>query len=113
MKTIARLLTILLAAFMVVGATWAVGQSSGNTNAFAGRGRPEFSQQEGQRAFPDREFGERGERDGAQLFNARGWFGFTQTVVPIALIIAVVALPMNFWKRRQRARRNEASALPA
>ncbi|MEZ4679404.1 MAG: hypothetical protein R2932_34805 [Caldilineaceae bacterium] len=119
MKTLGRIVIILVAALVVVGATWAVGQSGGNSGgnsgSFARRTRPEFSAEAGRPARPDgelREFGERGGRDGAQLLSLRGWLGFGQTLVPMAIIIALVALPTSLWKKRRRAQRSTTSAIP-
>lgn len=116
MKTIWRIVLILVAAFAVTGATWAMGQTSDNSN-FSMRDRGGFARPEGQAAPTNGEFRGRGDfRDGnehhaAQFFSVRGWLGFTQTLVPMAMIIAVVALPMKFWQQRKRARRNATSAL--
>ncbi len=113
MKTIARVMIIMLAAMTVIGATWAVGQSSGNSNAtiFVGRDRADFGGREGRPARP--EGGDGFARDGSQFLNVRGWLGFAETLVPITLIITAVALPTNLWKRRQRAQRQGAVITPA
>ncbi len=105
MKTIARILIILLAAMTVVGATWAVGQSSSNSGATTAvsRNRADFGGAEG--APPRPEGGEGFSRDGSQVLSVRGWLGFAETLVPITLIITLIALPTSLWKRRQRAQR--------
>lgn len=109
MKIVGRIVMILLAAAVVVGATWAVGQTSDN-RSFTRDGRPAFAEQEGRSFAPGGEFRERGaEHHAAQVSSLRGWLGFTQTLVPITIIITLVALPMHFWKKRQRARRGDTS----
>lgn len=113
MKTMTRILIILLAALTVVGATWAVGQSSSNssTTTFVRGERAEFGGTEGRPVGPE---GREGfDRDGSQLLSVRGWLGFAETLVPIALIITVVALPTSLWKRRQRAQRQAGAAASA
>lgn len=111
MKTIGRIFVILFAALAVTGATWAVGQSSSNS-AFVPRERGGFERPEGE--FRERgELGGRGDHHSAQFLSLRGWLGFGQTLIPMTIIIAVIALPMRFWKQRKRARRSEeAAALP-
>ena len=118
MKTIGRMVVILFAAAVVIGATWLIGQNNGNST-FVPRERPTFAGAEAQAApatgelRANREFRERGERHTAQWLSMRGWLGFTQTLVPMTIIIVLVALPTKYWKRRQRARRSQTSALPA
>jgi hypothetical protein len=115
MKTIGRILVILAAALVVIGATWAVGRnSSSSTSTFDRAERPAFSSAEGRPAPPDGASRERdGDHHAAQPFSLRGWLGFAQTLVPMMMIITLVVLPTSLWKKRRRARREEASALPA
>lgn len=112
MKTVGRILIILAAACLVVGATWTIGQSSGDS-AFPSRERPDVASSEGRPAPPAGEFGERGDHHAAQPFSIRGWLGFTQTLVPMTIIFMLVALPSSLWKKRQRSRREDTSPLPA
>lgn len=112
MKAIIRLLIILLAAFAVTGATWAIGQSSGNSSesAFVRGERPDFGESEGRSAPPGgREGRAGGDHHAAQWTSVRGWLSFAETLVPITIIIALVTLPASLWKRYQRTRRHTAA----
>lgn len=112
MKAIIRLLIILLAAFAVTGATWAIGQSSGNSSdsAFVQGKRPDFGESEGRPAPPaGREGRAGGDHHAAQWTSVRGWLGFAETLVPITIIIILVTLPASLWKRYQRARHHTAA----
>lgn len=112
MKAIMRLFIILLAAFAVTGATWAIGQSSGNNSdsAFVRGDRPDFGNREGRPAPPaGREGHEGGDHNAAQWTSVRGWLGFAETLVPITLIITLVTLPASLWKRYRRTRHHTAA----
>jgi hypothetical protein len=110
MKTIFRIFVILLAAVAVTGATWAYGQYAGSRQVdFERGGRGEFFNREGRPAPPvngERFQGREGrggfDRDGAQWVSARGWLSFGETLIPIALIITLIALPTSLWKRYRR-----------
>jgi len=109
MKAMIRILIILLAAFAVTGATWAIGQSSGSSSdsAFVQGDRPEFGNRAGQSAPTAGRAG--GDHHAAQWTSVQGWLGFAETLVPITIIITLVTLPANLRKRNQRTRRHPAA----
>lgn len=108
MKTIMRILIILLAAMTVVGATWAVGASSGSTNSSTIEQPGDFAGDEGR---PPRPEGETGfDRNASQVLSIGGWLGFLETLVPISIIITVVTLVTNWSKRRHTQQRTSAAA---
>ncbi len=108
MKTISRIFVILLAAMLVVGATWAVGQSStsaGDATAVVRGDRAELAGAEGRPArSADREGGD---HHAAQFLSVESWLSFSKTLVPLVLIITLVALPTSLWKRRRRAHHHD------
>ncbi|MFN8440590.1 MAG: hypothetical protein U0175_39700 [Caldilineaceae bacterium] len=118
MKTIIRIVIILAAAMLVVGVTYALGQRSSSTQGFSPRFGELRSNDAGgstNREFrPNREFEGRGfeGRRGGQAFGFRGLAGFTQTLLPITAVIAIVAIIDKAWKRRKRPQKVIASAGP-
>ena len=125
MKTISRIMIILLAATLIGGVTYAIGNSSWGTAqaAFGGRGGERFAREAGaagtgemagqpghidQRGMrPERREGGHGgfDRDGGHGFGFFGMLGLARTIVPIALIIGAVLLASNglgrFFNRRK------------
>lgn len=112
MKTIAKILVIVLVAVLVGGATWLIGNQAGASGAFPERGARGDFDGDGDRpegfpdgsGFPERGGREgRGERDG-DGFNLFGIAGFAKTLIPITLIIALVVLVQNVVGRIRRGR---------
>lgn len=111
MKAIIRLLVIVLAIVTVVGATWAVGQasSSGSDSVVMAGTSSDFGDSETRPApLEGMEF-DGGDQHAAQFTSVQGWLGFAKSLVPIAIIIALVTVPMNLWKRYQRSHKHLAS----
>lgn len=106
MNTIIRLLIIILAISIVVGATWAVGQSSSSNSqtGFVQGERPNF-EGSGDRPAPPEGF----DRNAAQFTSLFGWMGLGETVAEIAIIITLIALPTTLWNRRRRTRQQTAA----
>lgn len=105
MKTIIRLLTIVLAISIVIGATWAVGQSSSDSQtSFVQGERPSFDDSS-DRPAPIEGF----DQNAAQFTSLFGWMGLGATVGELAIIIALIALPTSLWNRRRRARQHTAA----
>lgn len=126
MKTVGRILAILLAVTAVAGATYALGQTSWFAEQVASRGgdrggfeRPdgeEFGELAGpgfgQDGRPERpEFGDDGGspgfegrgREGAGGFNLFALAAFARTLVPIALVTTAVVLLTKLadgWRKR-------------
>ena len=133
MKTIGRILAILLAITAVAGATYALGQTSWFAQQFAGggggdrdriqlqdgEGAGEFGQpgfgQGGRPARPD--FGGEGGFEGrgheeAGGFNLSGLSEFARTLIPMALVITAVVLITKLgdtWRKRRKT----AAATPS
>ena len=93
MKTLGRILTIVLALGIVMGVLYvsvnATASAAPAQNARFERGqRPEF---------PDRDRGERFERGGF------GWiFGAIKNIVVIAIIVTAIVIPKRWLQRRKR-----------
>ncbi|MCC6606186.1 MAG: hypothetical protein IT327_23470 [Anaerolineae bacterium] len=118
MKTVGRILAILLAVTAVAGATYALGQTSWFASQVASRGgdRGGFERPEGeefgelagpgfgQDGRPERpEFGDGRGRDGADGFNLFALAAFARTLVPIALVTTAVVLFTKLadgWRKR-------------
>lgn len=128
MKTIGRILAILLAITAVAWATYALGQTSWFAEQFAGGGggdrdriqlqdgegagnfTPPGFGQGGRPARPD--FGGEGEggfdgrgHDGAGGFNVFALSEFARTLIPMALVITAVVLITKFgdkWRKRRK-----------
>jgi len=102
----------LLAAVTVVGATWAVGQasSSESTSVVMQGESPKVGNSEIRSAPPEGTEFDGGDAYAAPFTSRQGWLGFTESVVPIAVIITLVALPMSLWKRNQRTHMHPAPA---
>ena len=101
MKTLLHIGIIVVACLVVTGTTYAIGQT-----AWANQAQPRFerSRAEGapnqaQASETNRPGGERGGRD-ADL-SVRGWLGFAQTLIPMAIIIALISFLTNINKRRR------------
>ncbi len=96
MKTLGRIILILLAFALVMGLAYVlvkVGGPSAGTAASAFGRDAGFSRPDGVR------LGFRGERDG----RGGGWmFGMIKNVGIIALIVALVVIPKNIGRRRIR-----------
>ena len=121
MKTIVRILVILAASLLVVGVTVALGQNSsttqlplrseefrsqeGNTSGTDGVNSPQRIRPEGGRDGR-RDF-EGGRRAGG--FNAFGILGFSQTLVPMTIVILLVTAISRLGKPRKKVR--EAAAV--
>ena len=125
MKTISRIMIILLAATLIGGVTYALGNRSWGTAqaAFGERAGERFTREAGaagtgemagqpghidQRGMrPERREGGHGgfDRDGGHGFGFFGMLGLARTIVPIALIIGAVLLASNglgrFFNRRK------------
>ena len=112
MKTTIRLLVILLAAITVAGATWAVGQasSSESTSVVIQGESSDVGDSETRPAPPEGMEFDGGDAHAAQFTSLQGWLGFMKSIVPIALIITLVALPMNLWKRYRRTHKHPTPA---
>lgn len=124
MKTIWRILVIVLVITAVAGGTYIVGQSSWVTQRFGirGGGRPEHDHDDDDNGFrlAEGEF-ERGERpesdEGFRGEHGRGGINlsaitrFARTLVPITMVIAVVAALtwITDKVRRQRKDRQRAA----
>ena len=108
MKTIMRILIILLAALTVVGATWAVGASNSSTSSSTIEQRDDVDEAAGRPLRPEGEAGF--DRNASQVLSIGGWLGFLETLVPISIIITVVTLVTNWGKRRQAQQRASAVA---
>lgn len=127
MKTISRIIIILLAATLIGGITYAIGNSNWGTAqpVFNGRGGERFdraadpagrSTRTDQRGLrPDRwESGRSGfDRDGGRGFGFLGGFGLARTIVPIALMIGVVLLAANGLGRFFNRRKGESAPVAA
>ncbi len=136
MKTISRIMIILLAATLIGGVTYAIGNSNWGTAqaAFGGRGGERFSRaagavgngeaaaqplrtdQHGSRP-EHREGGHGGfDRDGGRGFSFFGLLGLARTILPIALIIGVVVLAANgigqLFNRRKGKSTPVAATIP-
>ena len=121
MKTIFRILAILLAITVVAGATYAIGQSGlvsqqtslrGEEGRHLGRGQGEFGHfdedvDQGERPNFGSESGDR-DRDRQSLgFDAFALSSFARILLPMALVItAVVLLSMagQWWRNRSKNR---------
>lgn len=121
MKTIGRIVVILVAVLIVAGGTWLIGYKMGSSQnvAFAERGQRGGFDFEGDRpvpgdgtvpnqgefpdgqGFPNRGRDGDGERGG---FNISGIAGFAQTLIPITLIIAAVVLIQSVVTRFRRGK---------
>jgi hypothetical protein len=103
MKTVIRLLVILLAAVAVLGATWAIGQNSASAT--------DTSLIQSARPAPPAGFeGREGsDHDAAQVTSLQGWLGFVKTLVPLTIIITLITLPASLWQRYQRTRQHTAA----
>ncbi|MCB0063754.1 MAG: hypothetical protein KDE19_16640, partial [Caldilineaceae bacterium] len=55
---------------------------------------------------------EGGDAHAAQWMSLQGWLGFAESLIPMAMIITLVTLPMSLWKRYQRVHKH-ASATAA
>jgi hypothetical protein len=111
MKTIGRILIILLAATLVVGVTWALTRNGANTRFTPGgdRFRPEGGNFESQRFFPGQPPNgfnpnqrPEGFRDGGFERGRRGGFflfGRLRNIGIIAVIVVVVIFAESFWNR--------------
>ena len=108
MKTIMRVMIILLAAMTVVGAMWAVGANSGSTSSSTIEQRDDVDGAAGRLPRPEGEAGF--DRNASQVLSIGGWLGFLETLVPISIIIAVVTLATNWSKRRHAQQRASAVA---
>ncbi|MEZ4862603.1 MAG: hypothetical protein R3C14_14915 [Caldilineaceae bacterium] len=136
MKTLIRVMIILLACLAVTGALYAVGQGRGANQALAGRfERPRgqalrgVDSQDALRGGEAREnnnqsgvgrppfSGEGRGREGlgregfargrgGQVLSLRSWLGFARTLLPIALVIGVVTLFAKLFKGRRRQLRS-------
>ena len=110
MKTLGRILIILVAFVLVMGITYVVVNTSGtaaNGALFGDGERPQFAN--GERPFPgDGQFqpGQRPEgfegreRGGGSAFGMMG--GFVKNTVVIGVIVALIAAPRSWWKNRKR-----------
>lgn len=135
MKTIGRILAILLAITAVAGATYALGQTSWFAQQFAGgsggdRDRIQLQDGDGSGEFGQPGFGQGGRparsdfggeggagfegrgHEGAGGFNVFALAEFARTLIPMALVITAVALLTKFtdsWRKRRKT----AAAAPS
>ncbi len=107
MKTMSRILIILLAALTVVGATWVVGTQGSSDSSTGVEQQGDFDGDEGRPLPPGGEAGF--DRDGSQFLRVGGWLGFLKTLVPMTIVIAVVTLATNLSKRHRRAQQTNAA----
>ncbi len=116
MKTLGRILIILVAFALVMGITYAVVNASGSSlvggQRFENGDHPQFAN--GERPFPangqfqpgQRPEGFEGrERGGGSLFSLMG--GFVKNTIIIAVVVVLIAAPRNWFRNRKR------TALPA
>jgi hypothetical protein len=97
MKTLGRLVLILLAALIVVGTTYAIVQRNGAQNAAIGRGDgARFGAGEGVGRDGG---GERGGREGGGLF---GLFGLLKNLAVVGVIVLLVAGGWKSWEDLRR-----------
>lgn len=112
MKTLWRILIILLASFVVIGATYAIGQPNAANQPASVEQRPaddanslQSSEANGaDDAAAQVPVGEP-RPGGLGLYDAdlgvAGWLGFTKPLVPMALITALVSYLTSLNKRRR------------
>ena len=101
MKTLGRILIIVLAFTIMMGITYSVVNASGSSNtapAFQ-RGDDEFTPPDG--AQPEFRGEGRGDDDGGSGFGMM--FGLIKNTVIVAIIVALIAFPRNLLQQRQRA----------
>ena len=101
MKTLFRILVILVAACVVIGVTYAIGQTewaaeraqSGFSHKPAeGSLSPEGVEHAEGRGVPREELGRHGGGREASPFSSSSLLSFAHTLIPMALVIVVVAL---------------------
>lgn len=123
MKTIWRILVILLVGTAVAGGTYIVGQSPWVTQRFGFRdgGRPErgldndddgFRPDQGDfqpGARPESNEGFRGERGGRGGINLFAVTGFVRTLLPMTVVIAAVVVVSWIGDKVRRQRRDRQS----
>ena len=107
MKTLFKILVILLSAMLIVGAAYAVRQTEWGSSLLASTGGdfPEGAEMltDGERpAPPDGDF----DQDSASSFNLESITSFAKTLVPVSLIILLLnATPALFQTLRRRFQR--------
>jgi len=112
MKTLWRILIILLACFVVIGVTYAIGQPNAANQPASVEQRPaddanSLQSSEANRADDAAAQIPAGEPrpGGLGLYDVdlsvAGWLGFTKPLVPMTLIIALVSFLTNWNKRRR------------
>lgn len=102
MKTLGRVLMILIAFVLIMGITYVVVKAVNGTNfsttapRFEGReGFPQLDRENGER--PEFERGERGEFGG-------GWmFGMLKNITIVGIIVALIAVPRSLMRRKPTA----------
>jgi len=94
MKTLGRVLVILVAFAIMMGVTYTVvnaGGSSTNTPAFQ-RGGESFSVNDGPREFQDRG------GNGVGMM-----FGLLKNIMIVAMVVALIAFPKNLLQQRRKS----------
>ena len=110
MKTLFKILVILLSAMLIVGAAYAVRQTDWGSSLLSSSG----DHVEGTEMFtdgerptpPDDDFGGDFDRDSASGISLESFTSFAKTLVPVSLIILVLnATPALFQTLRRRFQR--------
>ncbi len=98
MKTIERLLIIVVAFAIVMGGTYYAVNASSNGSSAQAFDRPQFQGAGFNPNGPRPEF--RGERDGR---GGSGWmFGMIKNIGIVAVIVVLIVLPKNFFQQQRR-----------
>ena len=101
MKTLGRILVIVLAFAIMMGITYSVVNGSGSSNSAPAfqRGGDGFAPPDGAR--PEFRGEGRGDDGGGSGFGII--FGLVKNTVIVAIIVALIAFPRNLLQQRQRA----------
>ncbi|MGB1252774.1 MAG: hypothetical protein ACPG8W_19325 [Candidatus Promineifilaceae bacterium] len=101
--SLSQIAWILIAALIVVGATWQIGNSASSQQSFErGEGRGEFEERGEGRG----EGRGRGRGDVAEGFSLRGIAGFAESLIKMFVVISAVLLGQRGWGWLQSKRGN-------